>query len=112
MTMLDGYIEAAMWSSSAPDESECEYLDQTDAELADETRTKMKRDCDKFWTNNEEICNQALEFTGTDQIGHDFWLTRNGHGVGFWDRDYYPKELKDKLTDAAHSFGQCELLHW
>ena len=20
------------------------------------------------------------------QAGHDFWLTRNGHGVGFWDR--------------------------
>ena len=25
------------------------------------------------------------------QAGHDFWLSRNGHGTGFWDRDasYY-----------------------
>ena len=21
-----------------------------------------------------------------DQFGHDFWLTRNGHGTGYWDR--------------------------
>ncbi len=26
-------------------------------------------------------------------FGHDFWLTRQGHGTGFWDR----KELGDKL---------------
>lgn len=32
----------------------------------------------------------AIAYAGdysADQAGHDFWLTRNGHGTGFWDRD-------------------------
>jgi hypothetical protein len=28
--------------------------------------------------------------------GHDYWLTRNGHGTGFWDRGL--GEVGDKLT--------------
>jgi hypothetical protein len=37
--------------------------------------------------------------------GHDFWLTRNGHGAGFWDGDW-PEPLATVLTDAAHAFGE------
>lgn len=39
------------------------------------------------------------------QCGHDFWLTRNRHGSGFWDRDY-PKSLADELTRIAHEFRE------
>lgn len=42
------------------------------------------------------------------QNGHDFWLTRNGHGVGFWDRGY-DKEVGDALTKASESFGEVDL---
>ena len=28
-----------------------------------------------------------LPLVDMSQAGHDFWLTRNGHGAGFWDRD-------------------------
>ncbi|AXQ69622.1 hypothetical protein HOU03_gp146 [Caulobacter phage CcrSC] len=31
--------------------------------------------------------------------GRDFWYTRNGHGVGFWDRGL--GEVGDKLSDAC-----------
>lgn len=37
------------------------------------------------------------------QVGHDFILTRNGHGVGFWDRGL--GELGDWLTAMAEPFG-------
>lgn len=30
-----------------------------------------------------------------EQAGHDLWLTRCGHGAGFWDRD---KPHGDELT--------------
>jgi len=36
--------------------------------------------------------------------GRDFWYTRNGHGVGFWDRDL-PGDLGEKLSDIARKFG-------
>ena len=38
-----------------------------------------------------------------EQIGHDFWLTRAGHGAGFWDRGL--GEAGDRLTDACRPYG-------
>ena len=40
-----------------------------------------------------------------EQVAHDFWLTRNRHGAGFWDGDY-EEEAGKKLTEIAHSFGE------
>lgn len=40
----------------------------------------------------------------TDQeIGHDLWLTRNGHGTGFWDRDMPEAQ---RLADLARTWGE------
>lgn len=38
------------------------------------------------------------------QIGHDFTLTRNGHGAGFWDRGL--GDVGDKLTALCKPFGE------
>lgn len=35
--------------------------------------------------------------------GQDFYLTRNGHGAGFWDRGY--GEIGRQLTEAAKIYG-------
>ena len=40
--------------------------------------------------------------------GHDFWLTRNGHGAGFWDGDW-PLPYADLLDKAAQAAGTCDL---
>jgi hypothetical protein len=40
--------------------------------------------------------------------GHDFWLTRNGHGAGFWDGDL-SEDVGNALTEAAKKFGECHL---
>lgn len=37
------------------------------------------------------------------QVGHDFALTRNGHGAGFWDRGL--GDLGERLSDAARVYG-------
>jgi hypothetical protein len=56
-----------------------------------------------------------------DQAGHDFWLSRNGHGTGFWDRDssYYSDHVRDWLQRKAAQFGETDTLfeeidadHW
>ena len=39
-----------------------------------------------------------------EQFGHDFALTRNGHGAGFWDRGL--GELGDVLTKWAETYGE------
>lgn len=45
-----------------------------------------------------------------DTIAHDFWLTRNHHGAGFWDGDYSESydagSIGEKLTAIADKFGE------
>jgi hypothetical protein len=38
-----------------------------------------------------------------NQTEHDYIMTRNGHGCGFWDGDWM-SGIADILTDAAKSF--------
>ena len=38
---------------------------------------------------------------------HDFILTRNHHGAGFWDGDWH-EPWGQRLTELAHSFGLLE----
>jgi hypothetical protein len=38
-------------------------------------------------------------------IGHDLWLTCNGHGVGFWDRDELPEDVGQRLTEVCRKMG-------
>lgn len=42
-------------------------------------------------------------------FGQDFYLNREGHGVGFWDRGL--GELGDYLSDIAKSYGSAADLH-
>ena len=43
-----------------------------------------------------------------DQAAYDFWLTRNGHGAGFWDRGL--GKAGDRLTTIAQEeFTECTL---
>lgn len=48
-------------------------------------------------------------FNGRDEdAGHDFWLTRNNHGSGFWDGDW--PENGEALTNAAHAYKEVSLV--
>lgn len=40
--------------------------------------------------------------------GHDFWLTRSGHGAGFWDGDW-PEPAASTLDKASKEFGNVDL---
>jgi len=104
--VLDGYIEAALFSSTDPDTDE--PLDQKYSEesVATETRWKMLADCKKF----VEDAGSLLDGLEPRNIGIDFWFTRNHHGVGFWDRDNIEKEIGEKLTKISHSFGEICLM--
>ena len=44
----------------------------------------------------------------TDPVEHDFILTANHHGAGFWDGDWM-KGVDKILTDAAHSVGEINV---
>jgi hypothetical protein len=109
---LDAYVRCALWSSSHyPDEtSEPVPFDDVDADFAPEALDQMNRDLSDFMEEAHEIL-EDYEDEGIgmsdDSIAHDFWLTRNGHGAGFWDRGL--GEAGDRLTQAAKAWGSCDL---
>jgi len=49
---------------------------------------------------------EAIEENGLGKLGHDIWLTRNGHGAGFFDHSY---EFEKNLMDAAHKLKSVDL---
>jgi hypothetical protein len=48
-----------------------------------------------------------LQDMDAEQAGHDFALTRNSHGAGFWDRGL--GERGDRLTRACEPYGEISL---
>lgn len=102
------YFEAALWSSTDDNGTPLDAAKYSETELAAETIAEFKADCAKFQADNAALLLQASELLSTAHHGHDFWLTRNGHGAGFWDRGY-PKPLGEALTKAAQAFGECDL---
>ncbi len=108
-----GYVTCAIWASIGDDEQPLDEKYNSD-DLAPETRKAMETDCEKFIAENEtalgdyaEIIGSHPEYTESEKAGHDFWLTRNGHGTGFWDRGI--GETGDKLTEASTGFGEVDL---
>ena len=102
-TFTRAYAEAALWSSLDENGTQLdEYLSLT--EIAPETLEQMLEDCRDFCEANAELLAQAGD---DERNGHDFWLTRNRHGAGFWDRGYGP--AGDALTKAAHVYGSLYL---
>jgi hypothetical protein len=104
-TFLTAYVEAALWSSTVGEEGTPMDADYSASDIAPETLERMRADCEDFQTANEALLDQAGD---DEQNGHDFWLTRNHHGAGFWDRGY-PEAVGRALTDAAHAYGECDL---
>lgn len=110
----DAYIEAALWSTndeSTPSGGEPLDDNYGPSDIDAKTLASMKRDCEQFYNENESIWSGAHLGRGDDdeQAGHDFWLTRNGHGAGFWEDSDWEEEAGKKLTAAAKKFGEFNL---
>lgn len=110
---LQSYIETALWSSTDEEGIPLDNSKYSDVELAPETLKRFETDCDKFEILYRDLIadlddSVLRSFPPDSHIPHDFWLTRNRHGAGFWDGDY-PKVVGDALTKLAHSFGECNL---
>lgn len=113
-----GFLETALWSSTDnSDDSGGEPLDKNYS-IDDFTPHALKEliaDCEQFQRENAADLAVAYEqgirgSEGDDEFsaGHDFWLTRCGHGTGFWDGDY-PEPQATRLTKSAEKFGNVDL---
>jgi len=116
------YLEAAIWASTHPDFQTDRATDDTPETLdeyaiidfSQEALQSAIAECKRFQNvckdiiEDEENCINNRQCSSESYAGHDFWLTRNGHGCGFWDGDW--PLYGDFLTELSTKFG--ELYIW
>lgn len=101
------YLIAAHWTDIEED--------NPDAEFSPEALDKARSDCAEFMTIAGPLLDMLPNTYGAHPdcgrvhpqygaAGHDFWFTRNHHGVGFWDREL--GAIGDRLTETAHVMGE------
>lgn len=136
-TFTQAYVECLLWSTTAhgdeiPEDSDRSFqdLNYDASDLSPETLAQVSKDCSAFQSDNAldlalvtstpepdtysaQRAVRPLSGWTMARMGHDFWLTREGHGAGFWD-EYYgaDKDLVDafkRLTDASRPYGSFDL---
>ena len=103
-TILKHYLICALWSSTDDDGEPLDSVYSID-DISKQAIQQMENDVDDFIASNEDLLTQSGQ--SDEQIGHDFWLTRNGHGTGFWDRGL--GDVGDDLSKASKSYGEVYL---
>lgn len=111
------YIDTMLWAENVddinaePDENgEREqvdadvHYDRTDIDGAG--LDQIYPDCASFWEFHRELW-RSVDITD-EQAAHHFYLSRNGHGTGFWDRGL--GVIGDQLHDAAKVYGTQGLM--
>jgi hypothetical protein len=98
---VHAYMDAILFSSIDDDQ---EFLDSnyTVQDFSPETLTKIINDCCKFVELNFEDIKENMQLAG-----HDFLLTRNECGAGFWDGDW-DDEVGERLTQSSKNFGHVD----
>lgn len=100
-----GFIEALLTTTTDDDGR---HLDKnalgknyTRKDFAPEALQKIVADCQKFQQENTD----DLMHRSAQSGGIDFFLTREGHGAGFWDGGW-PEDAGKRLTRAAKAYGE------
>ena len=101
------YIICALWASTDGDEPLDDNYNWT--HISDKTLKQMVKDCRKFQTKFGIPSYFNKQYSDAELAGHDFFLTRNSHGCGFWDRNELTKGVQDGYTKASKSFGSFDL---
>ena len=100
--MTEAYIDTALWSCLDAGGEPLEGLYSRD-DIDPATLQEMRDDCAGFAESNiPDLAGMCPTLAG-----EDFWLTRNHHGAGFWDRGLGDKG--ERLTAAAHPWGSVDL---
>ena len=102
---VDKYLTTLLWSTVDTDGFS---LDENKGliNVSCNLRESSVKDLDAFEIRAKSEAAKELEDylrISPDTLEHDFCLTRNGHGAGFWSRsvDRFPG-----LTKIAESFGE------
>ena len=110
--MLKGYAEAALFAESDAS-SDIDPRDDTPLgesysieDIEWPVLLRMREDCEQFARDNDI----ELGAMTPETAGRWFWLSRNGHGSGFFDDDSLPEEVRHRLQTAAEKWPDQGLM--
>lgn len=93
---FNSFIEAFLWA---------EELDENTLKDFEINCLKiLYKDCRNFLTDNYTLIKNNMT---VKQAGHDFLLTRNHHGAGFWDRGL--KSIGMELSEESNKYREIYL---
>jgi hypothetical protein len=105
----EGYLEAMFFTNGDSGDDDEMHLNSLGTQrLTRASVLKILRDCAAFQKGARELLDEAYQRDYDEtQAGRDFWFTRQGHGVGFWDRtELDADDLGRKLSSEARKFGE------
>jgi len=102
--IIDDYFTAALWTEENRLEDELKDNDFTIYDFSEEDKDKVKEEIEWFIDKAGDSINVMTD----DQLGHDLWLTRNGHGAGFFNRNY-PVHVEDMLNKLSEVLGHADI---
>lgn len=110
---VGGYLQTAL-GTSTDDAGEPLVKNHDFSDVALECMEQIAKDCKEFQEKyldpllEDETYDDVDRLHATEYVGMDFWHTRNGAGVGFWDGDW-PEPIASILTKASEKFGPQDL---
>jgi len=114
--IMDSYLECAIWTEEERLEDENtegyegeikDLIPEADLNIhnfSDDSKIKAYEDIKLFL----KYAGDAVNGIDEEQLGHDIWLSRNGHGAGFFDRGY-DDDIEKRLMDSAHKIGGVDV---
>jgi len=106
LLFVGSYLSAVLWIEGN-DEEEDSYCFSN---LSREVLERAEQDARIFFSlaRDQGIDLGKHEWAGKiGSVAHDFLLTRNEHGAGFWDGDW-DEPLDETFTEISHMMGVVE----
>ena len=105
------YLECALWTETDNStESGGEPLDKNYSlqDFSTQAINKATEDCAKFQLENADLLTKAYELSDDVEGGYNFWLSRCGHGTGWWDRGL--GEIGDTLHKKSEEYKEVNVV--
>lgn len=122
-----GYIQCLLFSCDASTEADQDNATSLhDAgydidRIATDSLETIADDCQRFYSENREALDLATDshhaadsfgrtsYSGLEVMGHCFAYSRNGHGVGFFDCEHLPDNVREALQDKVRAYKEQSL---
>src|ERR1035437_1508093 len=98
--ILNSYLETAIW---AEESDENDLQGKTIHEIDKNSKANSAIEMYQFLQKAQQEASDELNTYDEEAIGHNLWLSRNGHGAGFFD------DNNDKLQNLARNMKPVDI---